>query len=83
MQWFSEPKKTIEEAQALHTPELFRPAGVFQTPNGEFVVANLRMYSDWPPHDAAQQIENLTGNKMIGLCDPLLGVWVTYQQSKF
>lgn len=79
MQWFSEPKNTIEDAQALHTPELFRPAGMFQTPEGKFVVANLRMDSDWPPHNAVKQIEKLTGNKMIGMCDPLLGVWMPYQ----
>lgn len=78
--FFSTPKATIEEAQAVYEPALFNPAAVFKTPDG-FVMGLLRDLHDWPPHKAAQAIRDATGYVMVSHCDPILSVWQPYQEA--
>lgn len=79
MEWFSKPQWTVEEAQALYNFELFVPAAVFETQNGQYVMSRLSPGVNWPPHSAALEIYRLTGNLMVSHCDPVLGVWRKFQ----
>lgn len=75
--FFSLPKTTIEEAKAVHQPELFNPAAIFQRDDGQYVMSLLRDMN-WPPTEGIQAVETLTGYKAVACCDPLLSVWKTY-----
>ena len=80
--WFSSPQETQKEAEALHQPQplSFRPAAVYETPDGKYVMGRLRPTAkEWPPHKAAQRIKELLGFVMVSTCDPLMGIWKDYQ----
>lgn len=70
--WFSEPQETKEQAQALHSGDVFEPAAVFQTKEGKFTFALLR---DWNSPPDVSQIEKLTGYKAVSFCDAILAMW--------
>lgn len=83
MIFFSKPQVTIGAAQALHKPELFSPAAVFETDDGEYVMSLLQgNMKQWPPHKDLLHIQQLTGFKPVSICSPLLGVWKEYNQSE-
>jgi len=78
VKWLCFPKRTIEEAQELYKYELLRPAAVFELPTGGFSLGYIRE-QNYPPHETARKLKELLGFKMVSCCDPLLGVWKSYQ----
>lgn len=77
--WFSDPQPTIEQAQELHGPDgWFDPAAVFSTPNG-YVMGLLSVNTNYPPHEAAENVKELLGYEMVSYCDALFGIWKPYE----
>lgn len=82
MTWFSKEFDTIEEAQrATGASGFFQPYGVFETPDGKFVWANLNQRQFTPEEAAAihDGILELTGHRMVSIRDALFG-WMMYHK---
>lgn len=74
--YLGEPRATIEEAQADHTPTgFFDPAAVFES-EGQYFIARIRD-DNWPPTKTAEHMKTW-GLNMVACCDSLLGIWKTY-----
>lgn len=81
VQWFSIEYNTLEDAQgSVGRIEFFSSYAVFETPKGRFVVGEPRIHQ-WSKseiREIAENVEKLTGNRMVSYTDALFG-WMPYR----
>lgn len=80
VQWFSQEYDTIEEAQASVGVTFFSAYAVLKTPAGKFVLSypRFRQWSKAEINEIAENVERLTGNRMVAYTDALFG-WTEYK----